>query len=63
MEKDTNDWASLSREEKNTRLFYRQKRTLELFLEKGAISQKQYENSLHDLIEKMGISAWHEKSK
>lgn len=46
-------WDSLSYEEKNRVLFERQKRMLEEFLEKGAISQPQYEKSLHDLTEKM----------
>ncbi len=49
------DWSSLSYEEKNLLLFYRQKRTLDLFLEKGAIAKAQYDKSLHDLIEKTGV--------
>ncbi len=36
-------------------LFAAQKKTLDLFLERGAISPQQYDKSLHDLIEKMGI--------
>lgn len=51
---DRADWASLSLEEKNQRLFLRQKELLNMFLERGAISQAQHDKSLHDLIEKMG---------
>ena len=47
-------WASLSYAEKNRELFERQKRLLGMFLERGAISKKQYEKSLHDLTENMG---------
>ena len=49
------DWNSLSYEEKNKVLFYRQKETLDEFLTHGAISQAQHDKSLHDLIEKMGV--------
>ena len=37
-------------------LFLRQKATLDLFLERGAISHAQYEKSLHDMAEKMGYA-------
>lgn len=50
------DWLSLSYEEKNRLLFQRQKKTLDMFLERGAISQAQHDKSLHDLIQKMGIA-------
>ena len=46
-------WDSLSYAEKNCLLYERQKRMLEEFLERGAISKAQYEKSLHDLTEKM----------
>ena len=49
------DWNSLSYEEKNKVLFYRQKKTLDEFLTHGAISQAQHDKSLHDLIEKMAV--------
>lgn len=49
------DWSSLNYEEKNRLLFQRQKKTLDMFLERGAISQVQHDKSLHDLIEKMGM--------
>ena len=41
--------------EKKTDLFLRQKRTLDLFLERNTISKAQYDKSLGDLIEKMGM--------
>ncbi len=50
-------WSSLSYEEKNRLLFLRQKKMLDMFLERGAISQAQHDKSLHDLIEKMGVEA------
>ena len=49
------EWSSLSYEEKKEVLFLSQKRTLDQFLERGAISQAQYNKSLGDLTEKMGI--------
>ena len=45
----------LSPEEKKKQLFLDQKQTLDLFLERRAISQAQYDKSLGDLIEKMGM--------
>ncbi len=49
------DYSSLTPEEKKLDLFLRQKRTLDLFLERNAISKAQYDKSLGDLIEKMQI--------
>ena len=43
-------------EEKNHDLYLRQKQTLDLFLERGAISQAQHDKSLHDLTVKMGVA-------
>ena len=54
---ENTEWSSLSYEEKNRLLFLRQKKTLDMFLERGAISQAQHDKSLHDLIEKMGMAA------
>lgn len=48
-------WGTLSPEDKKKQLFINQKQTLDLFLERNAISQAQYIKSLSDLIEKMGI--------
>ena len=50
------DWAALTPEEKKQQLFLNQKKTLDLFLEKGAITQTQYDKSLGDLREKMGVN-------
>ncbi|MBR3473748.1 MAG: hypothetical protein IKH34_01625 [Oscillospiraceae bacterium] len=47
-------WEALSHAEKNHRLYLSQKHTLELFLERGAITRAQYDKSLRDLTEKMG---------
>ena len=49
------DWEQLSPEEKKKQLFLRQKNMLDLFLERNAISKDQYNKSLGDLIEKMGM--------
>lgn len=54
---ENTDWFSLSYEEMNKQLFLQQKKTLDIFLERGAISQAQHDKSLHDLIEKMGMAA------
>ena len=48
-------WENLTPEEKRKQLFLKQKKTLDLFLERNAISKAQYDKSLGDLIEKMGI--------
>lgn len=49
------EWANLSPEEKKRQLFLKQKHTLDLFLERNAIDQKQYDKSLCDLRDKMGM--------
>ena len=46
---------NVSPEEKKKELFLRQKHTLDLFLERNAISQRQYDKSLGDLRDKMGM--------
>ena len=53
MEDDIRMRDQLSYQEKNRQLYIRQKEMLALFLQKRAISQEQYEKSLHDLTEKM----------
>ena len=55
MNPEKKEWARLSPEEKKQQLFLNQKDTLDLFLERGAISQAQYDKSLGDLREKMGV--------
>ena len=52
---DKKQWETLSPEEKKKELFIRQKHTLDLFLERHAISQNQYDKSLGDLRDKMGM--------
>ena len=48
------EWSQLSPEEKRMQLYLRQVKTLNDFLERGAISKEQYEKSFGDLTEKMG---------
>lgn len=44
-----------SYKEKLRQLYYEQKKTLDLFLERGAISKAQYDKSFGDLTAKMKI--------
>ena len=53
-------WENLNPEEKKKQLFLKQKKTLDLFLERYAISKAQYDKSLGDLIEKMGMQNFSE---
>lgn len=46
----------LSPEEKRRELYQRQKKLLETFLEHNAITRAQFEKSLGDLTEKMGMN-------
>lgn len=55
MNPEKKEWVNLAPEEKKQQLFLNQKNTLDLFLERGAISQVQYDKSLGDLKEKMGV--------
>ena len=48
-------WETLPPEDKKKQLFLTQKQTLELFLERGAISQAQFDKSFNDLKTKMGM--------
>ena len=48
-------WEAMTPEENKKQLCLRQKHTLDLFLERNAISKAQYDKSLGDLIEKMGM--------
>ena len=48
-------WGSLPLEEKKRRSFLKQKELLDTFRSTNAISQDQYDKSLNDLREKMGI--------
>lgn len=47
-------WLGMTHEQKNHQLFVKQKELLDQFLETGAISQAQHDQSLHDIEEKMG---------
>lgn len=53
---EQSEWSKLSPEEKKRQLFLKQKHTLDLFLERKAIDQRQYYKSLGDLREKMGMN-------
>ena len=44
--------------QKKVELYLRQKKTLELFLERNAISKEQFDKSLGDLTEKMGMQKY-----
>ena len=52
---DNPGWEGLSYKEKNLQLFLRQKETLDMFLQHGAISKAQHDKSLSDLKEKMWV--------
>ncbi len=47
----------------NEELYLNQVKLLDTFLERGAITQAQYDKSFHDLTEKMGMQALAEKIK
>lgn len=47
-------WDAMSHAEKNHQLYLNQKGMLDMFLERGAITQSQHDKSLHDLTVKMG---------
>ena len=55
MENKIEEGTPETAEEKKRELYLRQKQTLDLFLEHGAISRAQYDKSLGDLTVKMGI--------
>lgn len=52
---DNPGWEGLSYKEKNEQLYIRQKETLDMFLQHGAISKAQHDKSLRDLKEKMWV--------
>ena len=55
-----NDFEHLSKEEKTIELYLSQKRLLDTFLERNAISKAQYEKSLNDLTAKMHMEEYRE---
>ena len=52
-----NNETNMDREEQLKLLYLKQKHTLDLFLERGAISKEQYDKSLGDLTRKMGMES------
>ena len=60
---DNKNLVPLTYEEKNGQLFLRQKETLDMFFERGAISQEQHNRSFQDLIEKMCMKEEGENNK
>ena len=52
---EQSDWEQLTPEEKKIELYHKQKDLLDTFLSHHAISQAQYDKSLGDLTEKMGM--------
>ena len=50
------EWNLLSPEQKREQLYYQQCRLLEQFRERHAITEEQYQKSLHDLTTKMGFA-------
>ena len=55
---EQNEWENLSPEEKRVQLYLKQKAMLEAFLKRGAISKAQFDKSLGDLTEKMGMQEY-----
>ena len=53
-----NPFEKLSDEEKKIELYLSQKRLLDTFLERNAISKAQYDKSLNDLTEKMHMEKY-----
>ena len=56
-------WENLTPEEKKAELYRKQKELLNTFLERNAISKAQYDKSLGDLTEKMGMSSYLEEGQ
>lgn len=48
-------WEQMTPQQKRETLYRNQKQTLDLFLERNAISREQYDKSLTDLRRKMGM--------
>lgn len=55
MSEHQTEWERMTPAEKKIQLYKNQKNTLDLFLERRAISREQYDKSLRDLTEKMGM--------
>ena len=52
------EYSQLTTDEKKIRLYLSQKKLLDDFLERNAISKAQYDKSLGDLTEKMGMEKY-----
>ena len=52
------EYSQLTAEEKKISLYLSQKKLLDDFLERNAISKAQYDKSLGDLTEKMGMEKY-----
>lgn len=57
------EWEKLSAEEKRIQLYFKQKEVLDDFVARGAITQEQYEKSLGDMTEKMGMTQYVTRDK
>ena len=58
------EWEKLTPEQKKKQLYLKQKELLDTFLEHHAISNEQYDKSLHDMSEKMGYGeSYDDKSR
>lgn len=55
---DSKPYSEMTPEEKKVDLYLRQKKTLEDFLERKSITQEQFDKSLGDLTEKMGMQQY-----
>ena len=55
-EAENKEWSKMTPEEKRDWLFKEQKETLDRFLERGAISRKQYDSSLRELAENLAVA-------
>lgn len=53
---EQSEWEKLSPEQKKKQLYLNQKELLDTFMEHHAISQGQYDKSLHDMTEQMGFN-------
>lgn len=56
------EWQQLTPHEKNIQLYLQQKKMLEGFLARGAISKSQFDKSFGDLTEKMGMQEYAKNS-
>ena len=58
---DQIEWEKLNPDEKKKQLFIRQKKLLDTFLDRNAISKAQYDKSLGDLRDKMNMHGIEDK--